>query len=102
MFSLIPKIFPKINDWKEKQEKYIIFDFLKFVLFNDLVKVGAFIAIAFVFGVLSNYVPSNTEDRMVEISVYYGWIPATIILLPYIVYGIIIYPIKSLIKKIKK
>lgn len=98
MISLL-KYIPKIKTWSEKKEKFKIFDYLKLFLFNDIIKGIFFLAVAVIFGVLSNFM---YEYDMIWISVWFGWLPICIIILPYIAYGLIIWPMKQLIKKLKK
>jgi len=98
MINLLIKFFPKFKKWSEKKEKFKIFDFIKLFLFNDMIKGGVFLVVAVIFGTLSNFLNAY---EMIRISIWFGWVPICLIVLPYLIYGLVVWPIASLIEKFK-
>lgn len=100
MIEILIKFSPKFKDWAEKPLKNKILNYLKLFIVNDLVKIAFFIIFATVMGILSNLKFFDTET-FVWISIWFGWVPIFVILLPYLIYGLIIWPLSNLIEKIQ-
>jgi len=99
MIKFIAEQIKPLKKWNESKSKSFFGEIIKTLIFNDVFKLIIFITIAVFFGVLSNFVFNG--ESMILISWWAGWFPIILIILPYIFSGLILLPIKELIKKIK-
>lgn len=69
---------------------------IQMYIFNDLIASLFHIALMIVFGVLSNFLD---ETLMINLMTFAGIIPFLATMLPYLIGGLIVNPIRNLIKK---
>lgn len=88
----------KLAKWQTTTSKSKFVDYVKAYIFNDFFSLIVHGAIAILFAVGTN-LPVNdaTYDIIYGAFLYAGVAPLVLTTLPYMIYGILIYPIKKLI-----
>jgi uncharacterized integral membrane protein len=96
--------FTKKDSWLDQQKnkkcKTWLGTALQFYIFHDITSVLVHILILLIAGALTN-VPS-IEESAFWVMYWIGLLPLGLFTLPYIIFGLIINPIKSISSKLKK
>lgn len=89
----------KLAKWQSKETNNKFVGWLKTYIFNDLMALIVHAAIAILVGILTNLSLSDAAyDVVMGIVIYAGLIPMVLNVLPYLIAGLIVNPIKKFIK----
>lgn len=89
--------YSRLTKWQKSKNRNNFEKYIKLYIFNDIMCLIVHTAIAVLFGIFTNFFPDNVYYVMYDAAIYIGIIPMIINIIPYVIYALIIYPVKKFI-----